>query len=154
MPFGGLDMSQLKAEPDAREIGVARNPTAWWAQLIVGLGALLTAAGAVIALVHPAMLASPGVDINGAVHIFAGYFAARNLGLACALLALLTIGARRALGQLLAVVGFIQLIDAAIDCFEGRWPVVPGAFILGTVFLIGAAKLCGHPFWKRQAWTD
>jgi hypothetical protein len=147
-------MIQRKSSAEASAVAVANQGIVWWVQLIVILGALLTAAGAVIALIHPAMLASPRDEINGAVHIFAGYFAARNLGLAGALLALLAIRAKRALGQLLAVVGFIQIIDTPIDCFEGRWPVVPGVFILGIVFLIAAAKLCGHPSWRRGAWTE
>ena len=145
-------MIQPKVDPGATAIAVANEGIVWWAQLIVVLGALLTAAGAVIALIHPAMLVSPRDEINGAVRIFAGYLAARNLGLAAALLALLAIRAKRALGQFLALVGFIQIIDTVVDCFEGRWPVVPGVFILGTIFLIGATRLCG-PLWKRQAWT-
>jgi len=150
----GLSMMQLKAELGARAVEASDERITWWVQLIVVLGALLTAAGAVIALIHPAMLASPQDEINGAVRIFAGYFAARNLGLAGALLALLAIRAKRALGHILALAGVIQLIDTAIDGVEGRWPIVPGVFILGLVFLFAAAKLCGHPLWKRQAWTE
>ncbi|HUD54149.1 MAG TPA: hypothetical protein VMR02_02900 [Terracidiphilus sp.] len=147
-------MSQSIANVDTRAIRIPNEQIAWWVQLTVVLGALLTAAGAVIALIHPAMLVSPQDEINGAARIFAGYFAARNLGLTVALLALLAIRAKRALGYILALAGVIQLIDTAIDCVEGRWPIVPGVFILGLVFLFAAAKLCGHPLWKRQAWTE
>jgi hypothetical protein len=147
-------MSQSIANVDTRAIRIPNEQIAWRVQLTVVLGALLTAAGAVIALIHPAMLVSPQDEINGAARIFAGYFAARNLGLTVALLALLAIRAKRALGYILALAGVIQLIDTAIDCVEGRWPIVPGVFILGLVFLFAAAKLCGHPLWKRQAWTE
>jgi hypothetical protein len=147
-------MSQSIANVDASAIRIPNQQIAWWVQVIVVLGALLTAAGAVIALIHPAMLVSPRDEINGAVRAFAGYFAARNLGLAGALLVLLAIRARRVLGHILALVGVIQLIDGAIDCVEVRWPIVPGVFILGLVFLFAAAKLCGYPLWRRQAWTD
>lgn len=132
----------------------ASTHVAGWVRLIVIVGALLSATGAVIALVHPAMLVGSQAEINSAAHVFADYFAARNLALACVLLALFGLGARRALGQLLALVGFIQLIDTVMDCFEGRWSVAPGVLILGLLFLLAAARLCGSPLWNRQAWLD
>jgi hypothetical protein len=147
-------MMQLKVETETTAAAVHSERLAWWVQMIVVVGALLTAAGAVIALVQPAMLVSPRDEINGAARIFAGYFAARNLGFAGILFALLAIRAKRALGYILALAGFIQLIDTAIDCVEGRWPIVPGVFILGMIFLFGAAELTGYAFWKRRAWTD
>jgi hypothetical protein len=125
----------------------------WWLGLIVILGAVLTAMGAVIALVHPAMLVSPHDEINGAVHIYAGYLVARNTAIAIMLVALLSIGAKRALGNLMVLVGLIQLLDACMDVAEGRWSVAPGVLIFGVVFLIAAARLSdGLPFWKLKAW--
>ncbi|HEY6490942.1 MAG: hypothetical protein WCC26_13945 [Terracidiphilus sp.] len=126
----------------------------WWIQLIVIVGALLSAAGAIIALVNPAMLVGSQAEINSAAHVFASYFAARNLALACILLALFGLGARRALGQILALVGVIQLIDTVMDCLEGRWAVAPGVLILGLLFLLAATKLCRRSLWNRQAWLD
>jgi hypothetical protein len=124
-----------------------------WLGLIVVLGALLTAMGAVIALVHPVMLVSPHDEINGAVHIYAGYLAARNIALALMLVALLCIGARRALGNLMVLIGLIQLLDTSMDVVEGRWAVAPGVMVFGVVFLIAATKLCdGAPFWRIKAW--
>jgi hypothetical protein len=109
--------------------------------------------GAVIALVQPAMLVSPHDEINGAVHIYAGYLVSRNLAIAVLLMALLILGARRALGNLMALVGLIQLLDVCMDVVEGRWAIVPGILVFGIVFLIGAARLCGFPFWRVEAWT-
>lgn len=126
----------------------------WWVQLIVIVGALLTGAGGVIALAHPAMLVAPQGEIGNAAHVFAGYFAARNLTLACVLLLLLAMQARRALGQLLVLVGLIQFADAVMDCVEARWPIVPGVIVLGLLFLLAASKLCGSPFWRREAPTE
>lgn len=126
----------------------------WWLSAIVILGAALTATGAIIALVHPAMLVSPHDEINGAVHIYAGYLAARNLALAFMLVALWLIGARRALGNLMALVALIQILDACMDVAEGRWAIVPGVSIFGLVFLIGAARLSGFPFWRLAAWKQ
>ena len=124
----------------------------WWVRLVVMLGALLLALGAIIALLHPAMLVSPHDDINGAVHIYAGYLASRNLALALMLLLLLSLRARGALSSLMIVVALVQLLDACLDCAEGRWMVAPGVLLLGAVFLFGAARLSGHPFWKAAAW--
>ena len=122
-----------------------------WPRLVAILGALLSLAGGIISLVNPAMLTSPHEAITNAVHVYAGYTAARDLAVAILLLWLLAISARRALGQLMFLVALIQLIDTAIDCAETRWTIAPGVFILGILFLFAANKLIG-PFWKRQAW--
>lgn len=126
----------------------------WWIYLIVILGAFLTGMGAVIALVHPAMLVSPHDEINGAVRIYAGYLASRNVALALLLLVLLLLKARRALSNLMVLVGFIQMLDVCMDCKEGRWAIMPGVLLFGLVFLLGAARLSGNPFWKLKAWTQ
>lgn len=136
---------------------VAQQPRAvpWWVAAIVILGAVLTAMGALIALIHPAMLVSPRDEINGAVHIYAGYLFARNLVIAVMMLGLLFMGARRALGNLMVLVGFIQLLDACVDLAEGRWTIAPGVLVFGVVFLLGAARLAdGLPFWKLEAWKQ
>ena len=109
--------------------------------------------GAVIALVHPAMLVSPHDEINGAVRIYAGYLAARNLALAVMLIGLLLAGARRGLANLMVLVGFIQLLDICMDIAEGRWAVAPGVFVFGVVFLVAASRLIGDPFWRIEFWT-
>jgi hypothetical protein len=134
-------------------VSSGRNqPIVWWIRVAVILGAALTAMGAVIALVQPAMLVSPHDEINGAVHIYAGYLVSRNLAIAILLVALLILGTKRALGNLMALVGFIQLIDVCMDVAEGRWAIVPGILVFGIVFLVGAARLCGFPFWRAEAW--
>ncbi len=138
-----------------RETGL-KKPTniPLWVGVLVIAGALLTAMGAVIALVRPAMLVSPQDQINGAVHIYAGYLAARNLALALMLGGLLALGARRALGNVMALVALVQLLDGCIDCAEGRWAIVPVVLVLGVLFSIGAARLSGSPFWRRAAWVS
>ena len=125
-----------------------------WITAVVLLGALLTATGAILALVHPAMLVSPHDEINAAVHVYAGYLTARNGALAFMLLVLLGLRARRALSNLMVLIALIQILDACIDCFEGRWMVVPGVLVFGLVFLIAAARLSGYPFWRSQAWME
>ena len=132
--------------------GIAAFP--WWLRTIVFLGALLMAAGALIALLHPVLLASPHDEINGAVHIYAGYLASRNLGLAIMLLAAMSLRARGTLNALMLLTAFIQLLDAGIDCVEGRWVIVPGVVLLGLMFFLGSGWLSGYPFWRMEAWRQ
>jgi hypothetical protein len=137
-----------------REAGLKKPANIpFWITVLVIAGSLLTAMGAAIALVRPAMLVSPQDQINGAVHIYAGYLAARNLALALMLAGLLALRARRALGNVMALFALVQLLDLCIDCTEGRWTVVPVVLLLGILFSIGAARLAGSPLWRREAWV-
>lgn len=126
----------------------------WWLRTIIVLGAILMATGALIALLRPMILVSPHDEINGAVHIYAGYFASRNLGLAIMLVAAISLRARGMLNTLMLLTAFIQLLDAGIDCLEGRWVVVPGVVVIGLLFFVGAARLTRYPFWRLEAWTQ
>ena len=131
---------------------VAKRVSAW-VPVIVVLSALLMGAGAIIAALNPGMLVDPHAAINPAVKTYAGYLTARNGALAVTLLALLFAGARRALGNLVAVVGLIQLLDFVVDCMEARWSVAPGVLVLGILLLIAAGRLSDAPFWQRRAWS-
>ena len=145
----------IRTEDSAQTMRSApTTPMHWAVRVVVLLGALLTAMGAVIALAQPAMLVSPHAEISEAVRIYAGYLAARNLAIGAALLALFLLGARRALGQLMVLVGTIQLLDAAIDVAEGRWIVAPGVLVLGIVFLATAKAAAGAGFWRLEAWRS
>lgn len=124
----------------------------WWLSAIVVVGSVLMIAGALLALFRPAMMVSPHDEINGAVHIYAGYLASRNLALGLMLLVALSWRAWGALSSLMVLYAFIQLLDASIDCMEGRWAIVPGILVLGLVFLIGSSRVPGHPFWRLEAW--
>jgi hypothetical protein len=130
------------------------SPLPWWLIFIVIIGATLMAAGGIIALVNPAMLVSPGAEINGAARVYAGYLVSRNLVLALMLLFMLAIRARNALGHLMLLTAFIQFLDAGLDIFEGRLALVPGVLVYAIAFFIGAAKLSGHAFWSAAAWRE
>lgn len=132
----------------------ATNRFPWWLQTIVLVGALLMAAGALIALLNPGMLVSPHDDINAAVRIYAGYLFSRNAALAILLVASLLFRSKSTLNTLILLTAFIQLLDATVDCMEGRWVIVPGVFVFGLLFLLASARLTGHPFWRRQAWSQ
>jgi hypothetical protein len=126
----------------------------WWLQTIVLLGALLTGAGALIALLNPAMLVSPHDEINAAVHIYAGYLFSRNAALAILLVASMIFRAKGTLNTLILLTAFVQLLDAVVDCMEGRWVIVSGVLIFGLLFLLASARLSGHPFWRKEAWSQ
>jgi hypothetical protein len=128
------------------------SPLPLWLSVVVMIGALLMAAGGVIALIRPAMLVSPGAEIGNAAHVYAGYLVSRNLALAIMLLVALKMRSPALLSGLMLLTAFIQLIDAGMDSLEGRWTLVPGVLIYGIVFLFGAARLSGQPFWKASAW--
>jgi hypothetical protein len=132
----------------------ATNPFPWWLQVIVLAGSLLMAAGALIALLNPAMLVSPHDEINAAVHIYAGYLFSRNVALAILLVVSMIVRARGTLNTLVLLTAFIQLLDAAVDCMEGRWVIVPGVVVFGLLFLFASARLTGHPFWRKEAWSQ
>jgi hypothetical protein len=120
----------------------------WWLQTIVLPGALLMGAGALIALLNPAMLVSPHEEINAAVHVYAGYLFSRNAALAISLVAAMIF---RAKGTLILLTAFVQLLDAAVDCMGGHWGIVPGVLIFGLLFLMVSARLSGHLFWRKVA---
>jgi hypothetical protein len=132
----------------------ATNPFPWWLQTIVLSGALLMAAGALIALLNPAMLASPHDEINAAVHIYAGYLFSRNAALAILLVVSMLVRARGTLNTLVLLTVFIQFLDAAVDCMEGRWIIVPGIVVFGLLFLFASARLTSYPFWRKEAWSQ
>jgi hypothetical protein len=131
----------------------ATNAFPWWLQAVVLLGALLMAAGALIALLNPALLVSPNDEINGAVHIYAGYLFSRNATLAILLVASMIFRSKGTLNTLILLTAFIQLLDAAVDCMEGRWVIAPGVLIFGLLFFLASGRLSGHPFWRKEAWS-
>jgi hypothetical protein len=125
-----------------------------WVRIVVVLGAILMAMGAGIALVHPAMLVSPHDDINGAVRVYAGYLVSRNFALAILLLISMGVRARGMLNSLVLLTACIQILDAGIDCWEGRWAIVPGVVVFGVTFFVASARLSGYPFWRVEAWKQ
>jgi hypothetical protein len=125
-----------------------------WLRGVVIFGAFLLTVGAAIALFHPVMLVSPHDEINGAVHIYAGYLASRNLGLAIVLVLAMRLRAKEILSGLLICTAFIQIIDGVIDCFEQRWAIAPGVTVLGILFFFAAYRLTGYAFWRVEAWRS
>ncbi len=64
----------------------------------------------------------------------------------------LLVNRSRALAQIVLLTALIQVVDAGMDCVEGRWPIVPGVLELVLLFFFAAARLNGHPFWRANPW--
>jgi len=73
--------------------------------------------------------------------------------LAILLIASMIFRSKGTLNTLILLTVFVQLLDAAVDCVEGRRVIVPGVVVFGLLFLLASARLSGHPFWSREAWS-
>ena len=124
-----------------------------WISMVVILGALLTATGAIISKVDPTLLTN-GSPVTDAARVYADYLFARNLPLAVMLLFLLAVKARRMLAGFMVLTAFIQLVDVINDLARGAFLLVPGLIIFSAVFLIGAWQLFGQAFWHVDAWRE
>jgi hypothetical protein len=134
-----VDSSTAAGHTASEAPGPSRIPG--WVQGVTIIGALLMAAGAVIALLNPAILVAPGAEVNEAVRLYAGYLFSRNLALAGTLLFFLFRRAPAALSVLLALNGIIQLLDVCMDAREHRWSVLPGVLVLAVLFIAAAIQL-------------
>ena len=122
---------------------------AWPVAVAIG-SALLMAAGGVIALVRPEMLASGGSAISSGMHVYASYLVSRNLAIAAFLLIAVGMKAPRALANYMLLAATVQLIDAVFDCLDGRWALVPGILIIGICLFMAARRVAAPRFWKRS----
>src|SRR2546422_11000929 len=85
-----------------------------WISIVVILGAVLTATGAVISKADPTILTNGG-PITYAARVYADYLFARNLPLAVMLLLLLATRARRMLAGFMGLVALIQMLYVIND---------------------------------------
>ncbi len=126
----------------------------WWVATIVIIGALLTAAGGIFALVRPETLLEAGQHMNAAAHVYAGYLISRGLALALMLVTLLALRARRMLAGLMVLIALIQVIDAVVDATTGRAALLPIVLVFAAAFLLGATRLFGQACWRFSNWQD
>ena len=122
-----------------------------WLSIVVILGALLTATGAVISKVDPTILTN-GSPMTDAARVYADYMFARNLPLAAMLLILLALRARRMLAGFMVLTTLIQIVDVINDLARGDFLLVPGLLVFAIVFLVGAWRLFGQSVWHVDAW--
>jgi hypothetical protein len=142
----------MLADEHSRPVSSSAPAIPGWVAVIVVLGALLAAAGGIIAAVRPDMLVSAGAPMNFAAYTYAGYLISRGLALAIMLLAALALRARRTLLALMALTTLIQTIDFAVDALTGRLLLLPILLIFAVAFFIGASRLAGQPLWRATAW--
>jgi hypothetical protein len=124
-----------------------------WIAILVVLGALLTATGAIISKIDPTLFTN-GSPMTDAARVYADYMFARNLPLAIMLLFLLAVKARRMLAGFMVLTAFIQLVDVINDLARGEFLLVPGLLVFAIVFLIGAWQLFGQAIWNVEAWRE
>ncbi len=124
-----------------------------WVSIVVILGAVLTATGAVISKVNPTLLTG-GSPMTEAARVYADYLFARNLSLAVMLLFLLASRSRRMLAGFMVLIALIQLIDVINDLTRGAFVLVPGLLVFAIVFLFGASRMFGQPVWRVDAWRE
>jgi hypothetical protein len=132
-------------------LSVVRIPP--WVSIVVIIGAVLTATGAVISKVDPTLLTN-GNPMTDAARVYADYMFARNLSLAVMLLLLLALRAKRILAGFMVLTTLIQFIDVIDDLARGAFLLVPGLLVFAIVFLIGAWQLFGQAVWHIDAWRE
>ena len=124
-----------------------------WVSIVVMLGALLYITGAVISKVDPTLLTN-GSPMTDAARVYADYLFSRNLSLAVMLFVLLAAKARKILAAFMILVALIQCLDVINDLARGAFVLVPGLLLFAIVFLLGASRLLGQPFWHISAWQE
>jgi hypothetical protein len=142
----------MATPPKSTQATVSLIP--WWVSGIVWIGILLTATGAILALVHPETLVGSDAPMNQAAYVYAGYLVSRDLALAILLLVMLLLKARRVLAGLMALTILTQVIDAIVDLTTGRISLVPPILLLAIAFLIGLMRITGPTFWAASKWQD
>ncbi len=136
------------ARPPHRLDAADRSPWSWWLVGMVLLGALLTAAGGLLAI-QPG-----GAHLTAAGQDYADYFATRNLAMAMTLVLMLALRSRRVLAALMVVTALIQTLDAITASLTGRLGLVPVDLLFAAAFLIGAARLSAGPLRRGAPWRQ
>ena len=146
-------MTKRSNQPDNFSLSQSFVYIPLWISIVVILGSLLTATGAIISKVDPTLLTN-GSPMTDVVRVYADYLFARNLPLAVMLLFLLAVKARRMLAGFMVLTALIQLVDVLNDLTRGALVLVPGLIIFAAVFLIGAWQLFGQAIWHIDAWRE
>ncbi len=124
-----------------------------WVSIVVIIGAVLTATGAVISKVDPTLLTNGG-PMTEAARVYADYTFARDLSLAVMLLLMLALRNQRMLAGFMVLIALIQIFDVINDLARGDFLLVPGLLLFAIVYLVGASKLFGQPVWRADSWRE
>jgi hypothetical protein len=112
-----------------------------WIIAFAAFAALLLAIGASISLLAPQRLVTPGVEINSAAQIYAGYTFSRNMGLFLVLCVGLIKRSRSIMTVMMGLFSLINFCDAIMDIKESRLPVFVIAFLLSLIAAMAAIRL-------------
>lgn len=104
-----------------------------WALGFGILASLLLAIGAGVSLLAPLRLAPPGTEMNAAVRIYAGYTFSRDLSLMVMLSFALAKRSRLIFSIAMGIFSLVNLLDAAMDAVELRFPIVVIALLLSLL---------------------
>src|SRR5436309_15822813 len=126
-------MTKRSVQPDDFRLSQSFVHIPLWIAIVVILGSLLTAAGAIISKVDPTILTN-GSPMTAAARVYADYMFARNLPLAVMLLLLLAARARRMLAGFMVLIALIQIVDVINDLTRGEFLLVPGLLVFAIVF--------------------
>lgn len=113
----------------------------WWIIVFAALAALLLAVGAGISLLAPQRLVAPGVEINAAAQVYAGYTFSRDLGLLIVLCVGLVQRSRSIMIVMMGLFSLINFCDAIMDLKESRLPVFVIAFLLSLIAAMATMRL-------------
>jgi hypothetical protein len=131
----GFLMSQL-SKAVAVDLQIPR-----WIIVFAALAAFLLAVGASISLLAPQRLVTPGVEINSAAQIYAGYTFSRDLGLFIVLCVGLIKRSRSIMTMMMGLFSLINFCDAIMDIKESRLPVFVIAFLLSLIAAMATMRL-------------
>ncbi len=146
-------MTKRSVQPDDFRLSQSFVRIPLWIAILVILGSLLTAAGAIISKVDPTLLTNNS-SMTDVARVYADYMFARNLPLAVMLLFLLLVKARHMLAGFMVLTAFIQIVDVVNDGARGAFLLIPGLLIFAALFLIGAWQLFGQAIWHIDAWRE
>jgi hypothetical protein len=132
---GGFLMSQFS------KAGAATLQIPRWIYVFAGIAAFLLAVGASISLVAPQQFVTPGVEINSAAQIYAGYTFSRDLGLFIVLCIGLIKRSRSIMTVMLGLFSLINFCDALMDIKGSRLPVFVIAFLLSLIAAMATIRL-------------
>jgi hypothetical protein len=119
---------------------------------IVIIGTLITFAGGLVALIHPATLLPAGSPVTHGVDLYAQRMAARNLALGVALTLLLAARAARPLAVVMAVIILIEVGDTISAVVNADWAQASGVLVAAG-FAWAASRLLGSPLWRPASYA-
>lgn len=113
----------------------------WWIMTFAAISVLLLVVGASISILDPQRLVAPGVEINSAAQVYAGYTFSRDIGTFIVLCVGLIKRSRSIITVMMGLFSLINFCDAIMDMMEARFPIVVIAFLLSFIAAMATLRL-------------